>query len=197
MARNSKSCPNPNLNMNSFHLLSYHYVYRRQAFQHAVGSQQGWHEWILYNWTGCWVNHSKTLRAQRLKALWVTKLSSRVGYGSLVGHLVGFSLSLWRRAGERATWSPPWVQKGLDPVRGSLSEITEQHGRVSTQSAQSAAPHCRLHSLVVYTWEDTNVWSAEETTTVKKNKQTTTKNPHTSLAHTCELLENIHWTTNQ
>lgn len=140
--------------------LSYHYVYRRQASQQVVRSQQGRHKRVPDNGGWSWPNKSQALRAHGLKAVWVMHVISTVGCRGVSGCSASVAaLRPPRRRWQRAcsTWSPHGVQKGLDPVGGSLGEITEQHSSVSAQRAKTAVSHHRLHRLTVCTWEEDDV----------------------------------------
>lgn len=114
--------------------LSYHYVYRRQASQQVVWSQQRRNKRVPDNGTGGRANKSQALWAQGLKALWVTHVTFRVLCRGVSWCPEGFTAvgpPLWWRQGAWSTCAQHGVQEGLDPVGGALGEVAEQHGCVS------------------------------------------------------------------
>lgn len=128
---------------------TYHYVNRRQASQQAGWSQQGRHKRVPDDGAGRRADKGQALGAHGLKALWVIHLSAALCGG--VASRAARGPPLRRGQGARPPRRPHGVQKGLDPVGGSLGEIAEQCGGVSAQSAQAAAARRRLHRLGVST----------------------------------------------
>lgn len=143
------------LNLWGWMFVSYHYVYWWKASQQVGGGQQRWHKGVPNNGTGSEGNESLALGAQRLEALWVADVRPVVSCGHVGGcsqrYVALGSPHCW------CGWSRPWRARGLqerrDPVGGTLGEIAEQHGRVSSEGADRVTPHGRMHRPPVCPWQ--------------------------------------------
>lgn len=105
---------------------------RRQALQQAGRRQQRRHKRVPDDGVGRGQDVGVAFGPQRLEAVRVVKDVGGASHGG-AGRRLPVVSALARRG-------PGRVQKGLDPVGGSLGEVAEQQGRVPAQSAQAAAP---------------------------------------------------------